>query len=253
VKENKRDPLAEDEIDDGSQKTVADSLMGEKVHLPQKQQEEPNAKSKAGGRNNAKGKAIFSKVKQSKIVRTADRLDPMTGKGRSKGYGFLETGKHSDALKVLRWANNNPDVYGLLKTLWLEEMKDLAGILEKKAKKDEEEVGRLKRLKAALNGGEGEGEAKGRKRTLVVEFSIENVMIVKKREGRDAPASVCGLSSKGQWTHRKTSRLNLVLTSVRHRRPRTTSPALLKEKQEKTESRRNEPYLTMQMLGLRNE
>jgi nucleolar protein 4 len=189
VKENARDPLAEDEIDDGSQKTVADSLMGEKVPLPQKRQEEPNTKSNATGKDNVKRKAIFSKVKQAKIVRAADRVDPMTGKGRSKGYGFLETEKHSDALKVLRWANNNPDVYALLKNLWSEEIKDLAGILEKKAKKDDEEVDRLRRLKAALNG--EQGEEKGSKRTLVVEFSIENVMIVKKREGRDAPGSVC--------------------------------------------------------------
>jgi nucleolar protein 4 len=196
VKENARDPLAEDEIDDGGQKTVADSLMGEKIHLPQKRQEEPNTNSSASGSNNAKRKGAFSKVKQAKIVRTADRVDPMTGKGRSKGYGFLETEKHSDALKVLRWANNNLDVYALLKNLWSEEMKDLVGVLEKKAKKDEEEMSRLKRLKAALSG--GEGEERGSKRTLVVEFSIENVVIMKKREGRDAPGSVCNSYSRDQ-------------------------------------------------------
>jgi len=73
-------------------------------------------------------------------------------------------------------------------------MKDLVGVLEKKTKKDEEEVGRLKRLKVALNG--GEGEEKGSKRTLVVEFSIENVVIVKKREGRDAPGSTAPRAGK---------------------------------------------------------
>lgn len=201
VRENTREPLADDEIDDGNQKTVLDSLMGEEVHLPQKRQEEPSTKlKKTAEESNRKAKVVSSKVKQAKIVRAVDRVDPLTGKGRSKGYGFLEMEKHSDALRVLRWANNNPDVNMLLKSWWSEEMKGLATALERKEKKSDEESGRLKHLKSALDELEREG-IKGSKRTLVVEFSIENAVIVKKREGRDAFGSVGRPFSKNPWTN----------------------------------------------------
>lgn len=189
--EDARDPLAEDENDDASRNIVADSLMGDTFHLPQRQEDISNAKSQLNGKakRNSRGKVSLSKVKQAKVIRVADKLDSMTGKGRSKGYGFLEMERHSDALKILRWANNNPEVGALLKGWWLEEMKDMVAILEKKSKTDDEETNRLKRLKDALNGQETQ-DLKGSKRALVVEFSIENVLIVKKREGRDAPGSV---------------------------------------------------------------
>ncbi|KAJ8596892.1 RNA-binding domain-containing protein [Rhizopogon salebrosus TDB-379] len=68
-------------------------------------------KPKAGKRS----QGIKSKgVKQAKIVRQQDRVDPVTGKGRSKGYGFVEMPRHADSLRVLRWANNNSDVGSLL-------------------------------------------------------------------------------------------------------------------------------------------
>ena len=46
-----------------------------------------------------KGKGRDTGVRQAKIVRQADRVDAVTGKGRSKGYGFLELGAHADALR----------------------------------------------------------------------------------------------------------------------------------------------------------
>lgn len=61
-----------------------------------------------------------SRVRQSKILRQADRVDPLTGLGRSKGYGFLELGCHADALRVLRWANANRDVGALFRGWWRE-------------------------------------------------------------------------------------------------------------------------------------
>lgn len=61
-----------------------------------------------------------SRVRQSKILRQADRVDPLTGLGRSKGYGFLELGCHADALRVLRWANANKDVGALFRMWWRE-------------------------------------------------------------------------------------------------------------------------------------
>ena len=113
-------------------------------------------------------------VRQAKIVRQADRVDPVTGKGRSKGYGFLELSKHADALRVLRWANNNPEVGRLFEEWWKAELEDLLKIEKKKAQKDD---ARLKRLKDELEKG---APVKSRG-TLVVEFSIENVQVVQRR------------------------------------------------------------------------
>jgi nucleolar protein 4 len=62
------------------------------------------------------------RVRQAKIIRQADRVDPLTGKGRSKGYGFLELREHADALRVLRWTNNNLDVPPLLAEWWPAEL-----------------------------------------------------------------------------------------------------------------------------------
>lgn len=168
-------------MEDNGQRGVMDSLTGEEVQLPSRPEGEN--KTKAEKRKSSKSSG---RVKQAKIVRLTDKIDSLTGKGRSKGYGFLELERHSDALKVLRWANNNPDVGAVLKEWWRDELKDMFSILEKKTNKSEEETARWKRLKDALN---GNAEEKS-KRTLIVEFSIENVLVVKKREGRDAQGTV---------------------------------------------------------------
>lgn len=128
-------------------------------------------------------------VKQAKIVRQQDRVDPITGKGRSKGYGFLEMPRHADALRVLRWANNNSDVGPFLSTCWKEELADLIK-LEKGSKHPDE--ARLKRMKDELD-----GPVKAYKATLIVEFSIENVQVVQRRttQYKDRP-TVCKISRK---------------------------------------------------------
>ncbi|KAG2364176.1 hypothetical protein BDR07DRAFT_819454 [Suillus spraguei] len=114
-------------------------------------------------------------VKQAKIVRQHERVDPVTGKGRSKGHGLIEMEMswHADALRVLRWANNNPAVAPLLSTWWKEELGDLIKL--EKGKGDPDEA-RLKRMKDEL-----EGQVKIPKGTLIVEFSIENVQVVQRR------------------------------------------------------------------------
>jgi len=121
-------------------------------------------------------------VKQAKIVRQQDRVDPITGKGRSKGYGFIEMPRHADALRVLRWANNNPAVGPLLSTLWKEELADLIKL--EKGKKTPDEA-RLKRMNDELG-----GPVKVSKATLIVEFSIENVQVVQRRaaQHKDGPS-----------------------------------------------------------------
>ncbi|KIJ52673.1 hypothetical protein M422DRAFT_223344 [Sphaerobolus stellatus SS14] len=118
-------------------------------------------------------------VRQAKIVRLGDRVDPIIGKGRSKGYGFLELMEHANALRVLRWANNNPDVEGLMKGWWKDELQDLLKKLDDGKKKTEEEETRIKRIKDRIKELEGEKTKKGR--PLVLEFSIENIQVVRRR------------------------------------------------------------------------
>jgi len=123
-----------------------------------------------------KGKVI-PRVRQTKIVRQADRVDTLTGKGRSKGYGFLELREHADALRVLRWANNNPNVLSLFSEWWSAELAE--------GKKDADPA-RAKRITDMENRG---GSAKQPKGSLIVEFSIENAQVVRRRAARQAGVS----------------------------------------------------------------
>jgi nucleolar protein 4 len=146
-------------------------------------------------------------VKQTKIIRQAERVDPLTGKGKSKGYGFIELTKHSDALRFLRWANNNPEVGELFSAWWKDEVEHLLKMAKegvksqgkdnKESKEKPEEDGvdkereeeRIKRLKAEMERqGDGDEEGgprskkAGSKGTLIVEFSIENIQVLQRRD-----------------------------------------------------------------------
>lgn len=161
VKAGTRAPLTEDELVN----PPAD---------PDEVQEQPQIKEKSkkpykSGRSTG--------VKQTKIVRQQDRVDPVTGKGRSRGYGFLEMETHADALRVLRWANNNPEVAKLFDEWRTEELQDL---LKAEKKKEDREEGRLERIKTEIE----QGAHKKSKGTLIAEFSIENVQVVKRRDAR---------------------------------------------------------------------
>ncbi|KAK4056335.1 RNA recognition motif-containing protein [Microbotryomycetes sp. JL221] len=146
-----------------------------------------------------------SRIKQSKILRQADRVDPLTGLGRSKGYGFLEMATHADALRVLRWANANKEVGRLLRGWWRTELESMI----QKAERGEGKLGknvvttdkdeRLRRLKdkmtelqeeeKAAQDKDSKREAEGRSKsetsrsakTLIIEFSIENAVTTKRR------------------------------------------------------------------------
>lgn len=120
----------------------------------------------------AKGSRPTS-VKQAKIVRQSDRVDPVTGKGRSRGYGFIEMHTHANALRVLRWANNNADVGMLFDKWWKEELADL--VTMEKGRKNADET-RIKRMKDEM-----EASSKPARGTLIVEFSIENIQVVQRR------------------------------------------------------------------------
>lgn len=125
-----------------------------------------------------------SKVKQVKILRQEDRVDILTGQQRSKGYGFLELQNHADALRVIRWANANNEVHKLFHRWWIEALKAYIATAEEKASKDAEDKARTKRMKEKLKELEAEDEDKiaGRQgKTLIIEFSIENAITVKRR------------------------------------------------------------------------
>ncbi|KAG5652797.1 hypothetical protein H0H81_003627 [Sphagnurus paluster] len=161
VKQGERTPLTADELAD----------------VPDDDEENGEEPAKEDESKKAKKKRIMGRrtgVKQAKIVRQMERVDPVTGKGRSKGYGFLEMNTHADALRVLRWANNNPEVGPLFEGWWKDELKDL---IKLEAAKEQKDDARLARLKEEL---EREGAKKSRG-TLIVEFSIENVQVVQRR------------------------------------------------------------------------
>ncbi|KAG8958673.1 RNA recognition motif-containing protein [Tulasnella sp. 419] len=144
-------------------------------------------------RNLRKGR--YTGVKQSKITRQVDRIDPLVGKGRSRGYGFLELEKHADALRVLRWANNREGLTQLMWEWWKDELTDLIERAENKdvqkedRKKEhaEEAKARLELWKRKVKSMEAEG-AGPKDRPLLIEFSIENAQVTKRRAAREAEA-----------------------------------------------------------------
>ncbi|KAH9828792.1 RNA-binding domain-containing protein [Rhodofomes roseus] len=168
VKGGARDPLTPDELAESVEPANEDETIKNDGSVKSKTLK-GHGKEKKAGRDTG--------VQQAKIVRQADRVDPVTGKGRSRGYGFLEMTKHADALRVLRWANNNPEVGRLFEEWWKAELEDMAKNEKKKPQKDE---ARLKRLKDELEKG---APVKSRG-TLIVEFSIENVQVVQRRDTR---------------------------------------------------------------------
>ena len=53
-------------------------------------------------------------VKQAKILRDPERVDPADGLPRSRGLGFVEFTEHEHAICALRQLNNNPAPFGNL-------------------------------------------------------------------------------------------------------------------------------------------
>nr|CDI51437.1 related to Nucleolar protein NOP4 [Melanopsichium pennsylvanicum 4] len=155
-----------------------------------------NRKRKPGERPTA--------VVQSKVVRQHDRVEALTGLGKSKGYGFLEMKSFNDALKVIRWANANKAVSKLFGEWWKDDLQQQVdriatqiqaknkGLEEKKVGQEadklrseiEELTTRKHRLRSKLSelsqDAEG-GEGKERGGMLMIEFAIENVVTTKKR------------------------------------------------------------------------
>jgi nucleolar protein 4 len=155
---------------------------GEREPLnPAEMEEDIPDKGKANGL-----KKRGQKVKQAKIVRESNKVDTLTGKGKSRGYGFLELHKHEDALRVLRWTNNNRKVGDLWDGWWKSEAQEL---IKKERGEGEEGTTRLEKLKEEAE--REETRWKATKKTLIVEFSVENVQVTERRKGRQITNLVC--------------------------------------------------------------
>ena len=144
---------------------------------------------------------IKGPVVQAKIVRQADRIDPLTGQGRSRGYGFLELRSFADALRVLRWANANKSLSGLFAQWWREDLEQSAAALTKQIAAKRQAIAsatrgtineaeataevdgldaRVKRIRRHLDSG-AKVEKAERGGLIVLEFSIENATVTRKR------------------------------------------------------------------------
>ena len=189
VKKGSRVGLTADELASEETAVIDDDDVDEKAQQDTEKEKKKQKKKKFTGPKSS----LNTPIKQTKIVRQLERVDPVTGKGRSKGYGFIEMHKHGDALRLLRWANNNPQVGTLFEEWWGDELEMLLklelGKQKQVGKEGEKEGGgmdeaRVKRIKDELESvksGEG-GKKRKAKGTLIVEFSIENVQVVQRRK-----------------------------------------------------------------------
>ena len=158
---------------------------GKRVDLDKDEKDDKTLSVNAKQPTEAKHRPPPSVVVQSKVVLQSERVDPLTGQGRSRGYGFLEMRSFAHALKVLRWANANKNLGSLLVQWWREELEALRAKL---IRDDSNEAQlRIKRIDQALNNMEtsSKSEARG---VLRIEFSIENITTVRKRVLRQEQA-----------------------------------------------------------------
>lgn len=153
-------------------------------------------------------------VMQSKVERQNDRIDAVTGLGRSKGYGFLEMRSHQDALKVLRWANNNPGVSALMKEWVSVELEELAAREKEKLLKareavpkpddlDDQELKYKKLMTKVKEGVAGLTDGMKQGKTLLVEFSVENVQVVKRRSEKMSQGGEAGAKPERERSRKR--------------------------------------------------
>lgn len=199
VKDCEREALSNDEVTES--KRLAEEMHKNRARKATTAEADSSALSKkqqlrekrnaALQRRLLTGKGGFVVV-QSKIIRAKDRLDATTGQGRSHGYGFLEMATFADALKVVRFANANGKLRKLMLGWYAEELGMLASKLRAQMSADqskdaekEARLHRVERKKAQLEAGELDPEEEGARSGLcVVEFSVENIVTVKRRGER---------------------------------------------------------------------
>ncbi|KAJ1559287.1 RNA recognition motif-containing protein, partial [Cladochytrium tenue] len=107
-------------------------------------------------------------IKKCQIQHDESRIDSESGKPRSKGYGFIDFESHADALACLRWLNNNPLAF------------NAQGLPTSR-----EELAALRAAGGHEVSSAGASSAPGKRaqqRRPVVEFAIENIIIVRRKQ-----------------------------------------------------------------------
>ncbi|KAK9264072.1 hypothetical protein V1519DRAFT_380738 [Lipomyces tetrasporus] len=144
------------------------SLSKEELERSHSYDEERDIKSR---------KKKYGVVKQVKIISE----DKKAGSGRSRGYGFIEYASHRLALMGLRWLNARE--IG---------PKDLVQLQQEFAKVDTEVAGAQNedksKSKKTTTGDIIKNSDDLRRRRLVVEFAIENIEVVRRRQARETRA-----------------------------------------------------------------
>ncbi|KAL4401449.1 RNA recognition motif-containing protein [Malassezia pachydermatis] len=158
---------------------------GERTDLDADEKADKTLSSNAKTSDSGKNRPPPSVVVQSKVVLQNERVDPITGRGRSRGYGFLELRSFQHALKVLRWINGNKAVAKLLTQWWREELDAL--LTKLKVDNSDDARIRAKRVESVLQDLEDKGKSEARG-VLRLEFSIENIITVRKRTLRQEQA-----------------------------------------------------------------
>jgi nucleolar protein 4 len=189
-------------FNDGVREGVREGVTRDETEIDQRLELPPVVES--GGKHAKHSKSVFGPVKQSKIARHPNQVDPLHphSLGRSEGYGFLELAQHTDALRVLRWANNRSGVADLLWSWWKEELKEWLA-----KSKEAERKGLWERTLKEM---EEEGFT-GKDKPLLVEFAIENKVVTRMR----AEKLVCGFEMRFfRWL--TASSLRLARISPKH-------------------------------------
>uniref|UniRef100_A0A8H8CJ26 RRM domain-containing protein n=1 Tax=Psilocybe cubensis TaxID=181762 RepID=A0A8H8CJ26_PSICU len=200
VKQGTRAPLSADELADPLTEKPAEPKLPIKLNDESESEDENQDKKKKKKKGKFTGRDTG--VKQIKIVRQAERIDPITGKGRSKGYGFVEMHRHSDALRFLRWANNNTNVNDLFDAWWKDELENMLKA-ERAKDADARDDARIKRLKEEIDRAEQHPGGKKGKGTLIVEFSIENIQVLQRRAAMQSTQKNPDAAIKGPSTDKK--------------------------------------------------
>lgn len=190
VKRGERVDISQDDKEDSKQ-------LLEEMHLSKSRSEVDDA-----GLSKKKFKKYIGErstaVIQSKVMLQNDRIDSLTGLGRSRGYGFLEMRTYVDALKMVRFVNGEKSLTKLLIKWYANELEGMVKGLQRdvqeeaassRSRDEQEELeSRLKRVEKRLvqvKAGQVDVEEEGgRGGSIVVEFSIENVTVTKKRKER---------------------------------------------------------------------
>ncbi|EJD40752.1 hypothetical protein AURDEDRAFT_127483 [Auricularia subglabra TFB-10046 SS5] len=213
----------EDDVKAGTREGLAE----DELHPPPEAEEDQDVRKELEKKSKGKGKGGRpTAVIQAKVVRQPERLDALSGKGRSRGYGFLQMASHAHALRVLRWANNNPAAEALMRGWFRDELADM---LKKAGDKDatDEDKARRARIKAKLEELDAKKESKDgtSKGALILEFSIENVQVVRKRREKQ---EMQGTGAEAKTSGKKRSLMDSATTddapiSGRDKKKRRTS------------------------------